>query len=173
MKRRTNIHLWPYVSIVIVNDIGEAQPVCKSVLMSEINESYVFLIQSALKMAPNVNILDIKVVFGDQFFTKELLQMSGLTEARLFYDHYHLILNQEKSLGPSLFNDVRPLLSALMNASSPEIFKRFKDVIIKKFPRYPELHLDQLSTLPYEAFFAIVEKNERRLFPMKTSNCCI
>ena len=70
-------------------------------------------------MAPNVNINNIYVVFGGQFFAKLLLQMSGLINAQLFYDHYHLILNQEKNLGPSLFNNVKPLLSALMNASSP------------------------------------------------------
>ena len=26
MKRKTNIHLWPYMSIVIVNDLGESHP---------------------------------------------------------------------------------------------------------------------------------------------------
>ena len=74
MKRKTYIHLWPYMSIVIVNNLGESRPAYKSVLVLEINESYVFLIQSALKMASNVNPCDIWVVFGNQFFTKELLQ---------------------------------------------------------------------------------------------------
>ena len=98
MKRKMNIHLWPYVSIVIVNDLEGAQPACESGLMSEINQAYEFLIQSALSMAPNVNINNMKVVFGDQFFTKELLQTCGLINAQSFYDHYHLILNQEKIL---------------------------------------------------------------------------
>ena len=83
---------------MIVNDHGEVQPVCEFVLMSEINQAYEFLIQSALRMAPNVNVNNIKVVFGDQCFTKELCQTSGLTNAQLFYDHYHLILNQENIL---------------------------------------------------------------------------
>ena len=55
MRRKTDVHLWPYMAIVIVNDMGEAQPVCESIMMSEIGPAYTFLIQSALKMAPNVN----------------------------------------------------------------------------------------------------------------------
>ena len=35
MRTKTNIHLWPYISIVIVNDLGESYPVCESVMMSE------------------------------------------------------------------------------------------------------------------------------------------
>ena len=55
MRRKTNVHLWPYMAIVIVNDMGEAHPVCESIMMSEIGLAYTFLIQSALKMAPDVN----------------------------------------------------------------------------------------------------------------------
>ena len=50
-----------------MNDLGAAHPVCESVLMSEINQSYELLIDSDLKISPNVNCLDIKVMFGDHF----------------------------------------------------------------------------------------------------------
>ena len=117
MKRRTNIHLWHYISSVIVNDLGECQTVCESILMSEVNEAYTFLLQSAFKMCPKVKPLHIKVVFGDEFFNEKLIQKSGLVGAKLFYDHYHLVLNQEKLLGPSLFQMTKVLLCSLLMTS--------------------------------------------------------
>ena len=120
MKRRTNVHLWPYMSVVVVNDLGECQPVCESILMSEVNEAYTFLLQSAFKMCPKVKPLHIKVVFGDEFFNEKLIQTSGLVGAKLFYDHFHLVLNQEKLLGPSLFQMTKVLLRSLLNATSHE-----------------------------------------------------
>jgi hypothetical protein len=42
-------------------------------MMSEIEESYIFLVQSTLQMCPNVKGEDVKVVFGDQFFTPEIV----------------------------------------------------------------------------------------------------
>ena len=53
-------------------------------------------------MCPNVIEEDVRVVFGDQFFTPEIVQLTGLLSAKLFYDHYHLGLNQEKFLGHGL-----------------------------------------------------------------------
>ena len=82
MKRRTNIHLWPYLSIVIVNDLGESQPVFESIMMAEANESYVFLLTSPFKMYPKVHPLYVKVVFGDEFFNNVLIETSGLTLAK-------------------------------------------------------------------------------------------
>ena len=84
MKRKTNVHLWPYVSIVIVNDLGECQPVCESIMMAEVNEAYIFLLQSAFKMCPKVPPSNIKVVFGDEFFNQEMIQTSGMSSAKLF-----------------------------------------------------------------------------------------
>ena len=111
MRRKTNVHLWPYISIVIVNDMGEAQPVIEGFVTSELDEAYMFVINSALEMAPNVDPTNIGVVFGDQFFTKELIIASGLTHAKLFYDHYHLGPNQEKELGSFLYGQVKDFSS--------------------------------------------------------------
>ena len=140
MKRRTNVHLWPYMSVVVVNDLGECQPVCESILMSEVNEAYTFLLQSAFKMCPKVKPLHIKVVFGDEFFNEKLIQTSGLVGAKLFYDHYHLVLNQEKLLGPSLFQMTKVLLRSLLNAASHDKFLSIFDAILTKFPNYPKLN---------------------------------
>ena len=139
MKRRTNVHLWPYMSVVIVNDLGESQPVCESVMMSEVNAAYTFLLQSSFKMCPKVKPNHIKVVFGDEFFNQNLIQTSGLSEAKMFYDHYHLVLNQEKLLGPSIFQKTKLSLRSLLNATSHERFVSIRNDILSKFPNYPKL----------------------------------
>ena len=140
MKRRTNVHLWVYMSVVIVNDLGESQPVCESILMSEVNDAYTFLLQSSFKMCPKVKPRHIKVVFGDEFFNEKLIKTSGLSEAKLFYDHFHLVLNQEKLLGPSLFQKAKVLLRSLLNATSHDRFISIVNVILAKFPNYPKLN---------------------------------
>ena len=151
MKKKTNMHLWPYMAVVIVNDLGESQPVCESIMMSEGNQSYKFLIRSALKMCVNVRSNDIKVVFGDEFFTKELIQTSGLTSAKLFYDHYHLQLNQEKYLGPYLFQKSKQMLQSLLNAASHERYLCIKKALIIKFQNEPKINclLDKYSKIEH------------------------
>ena len=151
MKKKTNMHLWPYMAVVIVNDLGESQPVCESIMMSEGNQSYKFLIQSALQMCVNVRSNDIKVVFGDEFFTKELIQTSGLTSAKLFYDHYHLQLNQEKYLGPYLFQKSKQMLQTLLNAASHERYLCIKKALIIKFQNEPKINclLDKYSKIEH------------------------
>ena len=139
MRRKTNVHLWPYMAVVIVNEMGEAHPVCESIIMSEVEQAYVFLVKSALEMAPNVDPNNIRVVFGDQFFTPPLIQLTRLTNAKLFYDHYHLYLNQQKALGPYLYNQAQYLLKALLNSKSPVAFQSFKKCILDKFPGNPSL----------------------------------
>ena len=62
-----------------------------------------------------------------------------MTKARLFYDNYHLILNQGENLGPLLFYDVESLLYSLMNSNSHEIFEKCKELILQKYPGYPKL----------------------------------
>ena len=122
MRRKKNVHLWPYMAVVIVNEMGDAHPVCESIIMSEVEQAYVFC-----------------VVFGDQFYTPPLIQLTGLTNAKLFYDHYHLYLNQQKALGPTLYNQSQYLLKALLNSKNPGVFQSFKKCILDKFPGNPSL----------------------------------
>ena len=108
--------------------------------MSEFNEAYIFLLQSAFKMCPKVKPLHIKFEFGDEFFNEKMIQTSGLVGAKLFYDHYHLVLNQEKLLGPSLFQMTKVLFCSLLNSTSHERFLSIFQAILSKFPNYPKLN---------------------------------
>ena len=70
MRRKTNVHLWPYISIVIVNELEEAQPVIEGFFTSELDQAYIFIVKAELEMAPNVCSKNIGVVFVDKFFLR-------------------------------------------------------------------------------------------------------
>ena len=68
-----------------------------------------------------------------------------------FFDHYHLILNQEKSLGPSLFQKTKVLLLSLLNAKSSSHFRDIKKALVEKYPGFPKLNnlLDKYSKIEH------------------------
>ena len=134
MRCKTNFHLWPYISIVIVNELGESQPVIEGFFTSEIDQAYIILVQSALQMAPNVDPKIIQAVFADQYFTQDIIISFGLIIAKLFYNHYHLRLNQEKALGQFLFGRAKSLLSSLLLANDHEDFLIIADNILERCP---------------------------------------
>ena len=68
-------------------------------MISEIEESYKFMIKCALDMSPNINLKNINVIFGDKFFNQDMIISFSLPNAKLFHDHWHLKLNQKKYLG--------------------------------------------------------------------------
>ena len=90
MSRKTNFHLRPYISIIISNELGEAQTVIERFFTPKLDQAYIFIIKSALEMAPNINPKNIRVIFADQFFNQDLIIACGLIFARLCYDYYHL-----------------------------------------------------------------------------------
>ena len=61
------------------------------------------------EMAPRVDRSDVKVFFGDEFLSNSILEETNLSHARLFYDHYHLMLTYEKQFFPS-FQSIRVVL---------------------------------------------------------------
>ena len=52
MKRKTNNFGWPYIAVVVKNELNKPTVVCEAVIMGEKYHAYRFVIQSLLKMAP-------------------------------------------------------------------------------------------------------------------------
>ena len=93
MKRKTNFNLFPYMSIVVIDDMKKVQVCCEALIISESHEGYNFMIDSAFAMVPKVSPQQIKCVYADEFITESVLEKSQLSHVSLFYDHYHLDLN--------------------------------------------------------------------------------
>ena len=64
--------------------------VCESFMLEERKEAYIFIMQSIFMMAPRLSRTDVKVIFGDEFITQDILDQTGLGHASLFHDHFHL-----------------------------------------------------------------------------------
>ena len=100
-------------------------PIIEGMIMNERVVSYKFMIESALQMCPKIDPSNIKVVFADEFLSQETITSSGLSKAKLFHDHWHLKLNQEKELGLHLYAKCKPKLDRLMAANTEELFMNY------------------------------------------------
>ena len=109
------------ISFVVMDDMKRTGVVCESFMLEERKEVYIFIMQSIFMMAPRVSPIDIKVIFGDEFITQDILNQTGLGHASLFHDHFHLERNIEKELGGA-YNDVFQDIKGMMRASSKNNF---------------------------------------------------
>ena len=121
MKRTTNVHMWPYIGFAVMDDMKRTGVVCESFMLEERHEAYTFIMQSIFMMAPRVSKTDVKVIFGDEFITQDILDQTCLGHASLFHDHFHLERNIEKELGGS-YNEVFDDIKGMMRASSKNNF---------------------------------------------------
>ena len=113
--------MWPYIGFAVMDDMKRTGVVCESFMLEERHESYIFIMQSIFMMAPRVSKTDIKVIFGDEFITQDILDQTGLGHASLFHDHFHLEKNIEKELGGA-YNEVFDDIKGMMRASSKNSF---------------------------------------------------
>ena len=75
MKRGLNKWLWPYMAIVMYNELNKVCIGCKSILLTERNRAYEFLVHFLLKNAPERPAEEVLVVSGDGFFTQKKLKI--------------------------------------------------------------------------------------------------
>ena len=73
MKRKKNVHLWPYIGPVVMNDLKKTCVICESFMLEERNTAYYFVLKSIFLMAPNHKKHNLKVVYADGFFSKDIL----------------------------------------------------------------------------------------------------
>ena len=92
MKRTKNVHMWPYIGPTVMNKREKTTVHCESLMLEERHEAYFFVLNSIFEMDPMVDRTDVKVLFGDEFLSNYILEETNLSHARLFYDHYNLML---------------------------------------------------------------------------------
>ena len=132
MKKKTNFNLFPYMSIVVIDDLQKVQVCCEALIVSERHDGYSYMLNSAFNMAPKVSRKNIKCVYGDEFITQTILDNSQLSHVSLFYDHYHLDLNFQKKLG-SLYPQAKSFLCSLLNSDSELIFNNTMKSMMSHF----------------------------------------
>ena len=87
-----------YIAPVVLNEVGKINVVCEGFVISERHDAYCFILNSLFKMCPRRKKNEIYAIFSDEFMTKSILNSIDMNETRIFYDHFHLKANLEKSL---------------------------------------------------------------------------
>ena len=68
IKRKTNVHLWPYIGPVVMNTLKKTCVVCKSFMLR--SSAYYFVLKSIFLMAPNFPKNNFKLIYSNGFFLK-------------------------------------------------------------------------------------------------------
>ena len=90
MKRKTNVHLWPYIGPVVMNELKRICVVCKSFMLEGRLSAYYFVLESIFLMAPNFPNDNLIVIYTNGFFSKDILIDLELSHVKLFNDNFHL-----------------------------------------------------------------------------------
>ena len=106
-----------YIAPVVKNEIDKINVVCEGFVYSETNDAYIFVLESLFKMCPNRVKKNVYVIFSDEFMTNSILDSIGMSDTFIFYDHYHLKMNLEKSLLKK-WNVLKPFINAMFVAKS-------------------------------------------------------
>ena len=81
-------------------------------------------------IAPNFSKDNLKVIYSDVFFSKDILIDLRLSHVKSFNDHFHLKQNYEKAIG-LYYSEVGLLISRMMNARTKEIFDEYTKEVLK------------------------------------------
>ena len=129
MKRELNTLNWPYFGISLYNELNNVCLGCESLMMSEQNDAYEFLLKSCFEMCPGRIPDDVSIVSGDGFFTQNTLETWGLFKAKFVADYWHLFNTGLKDrFGQNHYNILADNLKRMANSYNEETLNRkFED----------------------------------------------
>jgi len=99
MKRAINDLAWPYISITGTNELGKVCVMMESVIVDETEEAYTWLTRNLIKWTPRRPPSSYLIISGDGFFSQEIINRIGFTNAKFITDRWHLYENLKKNFG--------------------------------------------------------------------------
>ena len=99
-KQSINKALWPYIAPTTKNEWNQPVPVCECICHGELSDAYMHILKEMALMAPGRKSTEVYAVFSDEFLNPSILTNAGYTNAKLFYDHYHLRQKFEENFSP-------------------------------------------------------------------------
>jgi hypothetical protein len=125
MMRRINKWLWPYMSIVMYNELNKICVACEAIMLAERSHAYMFMVKFLFENAPGRRPQDVLVVAGDGFFTQAKIEEWGFSHARLLQDWHHLFTSGlSDRFGKTGYALIKTELSQMMRASSEQYFTK-------------------------------------------------
>jgi len=144
MKRVTNTFLWPYFSVVMVNDLNKNCIGSEGIIISERTDAYKFLIDATLDMAQGVRKKeDINCICGDGFFYDNSLNNWGLKNASFITDHWHLFESSSlcKTFGQYYYEIIQGDLRQMAYSIDEESFRMYYRSALKKLKNNKNLEV--------------------------------
>jgi hypothetical protein len=91
-KRQYNTVGWPYIGPVVKDSEMQVHCVAESICFEESHRMYVWIVQMLVEMEPKLELCSIKIIFGDQALTNQILIDLGIQDSCILCgDYYHLI----------------------------------------------------------------------------------
>ena len=113
-----------YIAPDIKNEVGKTNIVCEGFLISKTHDAYKLVLDSFFKMCLLRNKHQVFAIFSNQFMTKSILDSIGMYDTFMFYDHFHLKMNLEKSL-LSKWKILKPYIDLTFTTSVEELLISF------------------------------------------------
>ena len=91
-KKQYNKFNWPYIGPVVKDYKNRVRVVCESLLVSEDEDGYVFVLNSLAKMEPRWSLQSLRFIFADHLFQPKVIERLGIQKTcNLRGDYHHLI----------------------------------------------------------------------------------
>ena len=118
--RQYNTAGFPYASIVMINDENQICTGCETLYIEESTAGYTQMIRDMAEMESRWLLSDVRFVFGDLKITPRLLTDTGMMNAQLRCDTWHLLNEvwpKNESFG-NLFHSLSPFLRTMVESKT-------------------------------------------------------
>ena len=166
--RAFNKMCWPYIGIVLINNLKMICLCCEAIVIGETLDMYVWLIQTMATVVKQWNASKLRIIYGDGFVTKSILHQLNITNTCILHgDSWHLIhkiLPRPENFGSTTFCLIKPYVEMMISSDTKAQwdlgYSQARRVIISK-PR--ELSLlekymviqNTMEATTYEHWFVI------------------
>jgi len=125
MKRGINKWLWPYMAVVMYNEMKSVCLGCEGIMIGEKEGAYDFMCKFLIKCSPGRNPEDVHVVAGDGFFGQQMIVKFGFVNAKFIADWHHLFKDGlTDHFGESGCATIKPSLIQMIKAKSEDFFEQ-------------------------------------------------
>jgi hypothetical protein len=120
--RKGNTTLSAGLTSALSSRIPKCKSVAESICLEESHRMYVWIVQMLVEMEPRFQLNFIKMIFGDQALTDQILIDLGISRTCLLCGDYHHLINEvwPHTSGTNLYQRIRGDLDQMLLGSKAE-----------------------------------------------------
>jgi hypothetical protein len=121
-KRQYNTQGWPYIGPVVKDSEMKVRCVAESIIVEESHRMYVWVTEMLAEMEPRFKLASIKLIFGDQALTDQILVDLGIHDTCTLRGDYHHLINEvwPHTFGTYLYSQIRGDLDRMLLGTEEE-----------------------------------------------------